>query len=103
MRVLQTPHYSAALGEVDLDIVSLEFVGVDNAALDIAPLGQRSWTIGGFRHHDTSLGPSVLDSECYDPSSDSCVLDIAEVTGRYDYVNRTAHGLGVEPGAWIPG
>lgn len=34
--------------------------------------------------------------------SDRDILDIAEVTAYYAYVNRIADGLGVETEDWIP-
>lgn len=34
--------------------------------------------------------------------SDRDILDIAEVTGYYAYVNRIADGLGVPTESWIP-
>ncbi len=34
--------------------------------------------------------------------SDRDILDIVEVVGYYAYVNRIAHGLGLETETWIP-
>jgi hypothetical protein len=67
--VLQTPHHHRALGEVDLDVIGLEIGAIHDVAIGVSPRGQRGRAVDGFRCHDTSLGPSLLHSECCGPAA----------------------------------
>lgn len=52
-------------------------------------------------HHQDQMTPDDLDGLRTHGFDDRAIHDAVQVIGYFNYINRIAHGLGVEPEGWI--